>query len=138
MLFLFNDVVFDLGDLVSLLNDGSLPLPVAELDKLEPGQLMDLVREAIFTQPDLPHVREDQTRHLCALLAYRIEGANGLLAIKPDEATHYREVGLRFANIPMVVLAGLWASQVDQGRLSVNEVNSEVWLRTVEDLRSTG
>ena len=53
MLFLFNDVVFDLGDLQFILKADQLPLTPAQVESLTAAQLNSLVREAVFANPDI-------------------------------------------------------------------------------------
>ncbi|WP_203293274.1 hypothetical protein [Maricaulis parjimensis] len=129
MLFLFNDVVFDLGDLKSVLRGGDIPLSSAQIEALTPGQLTTLVREAVFADPNVAHNRPKNIRGLVALVSYVIPGTNGILAVRPDEAKSWVEVGLRHAQIPIETLAFLWRQQ-DARPLTAADVNSAVWMRS--------
>lgn len=135
MLFLFNDVVFDLGDLTTLLRDGTLPLPPAQFETLQPAHLTALVREAVFVDPNIARNKFEQCQHLCALIAYRAPGANALLAVRYEQATGPEDVGLRFANVPITTLAYLWKRQ-NENALTAHEINGEVWTRVTDTLHS--
>ncbi|SDM05793.1 hypothetical protein [Maricaulis salignorans] len=135
MLFLFNETVFDLGDLVSVLQDGTIPLPAAQFETLTTGHLTLLLREALFVDPLMATNKPDRTKHLAALIAYRAPGANAVLGVRPAGATGPDDVGLRFANVPMIILTYLWKRQKD-GALDPEVINEEVWHRVTENLHS--
>ena len=135
MLFLFNEVVFDLGDLVTILKDGSIPLPPSQFETLTPAHLTALLREAIYVDPLMATNKPDRTQHLAALIAYRAPGANALLAVRADKATGPQDVGLRFANVPLMTLTYLWKRQ-QNNQLAPNIINDEVWSRVTENLHS--
>ena len=138
MLFLFNDVVFDLGDLHTVLNSDAMPLSYAQIDTMTEGQLNTLVREAVFADPNVGRSKPDRMRCICALICYVAPGANALLAVRPDGATSWHGVGLRYANVPITTLAYLWAEQAD-GRLTPSKANSAVWMAGSEPLpQATG
>ncbi|WP_417486153.1 hypothetical protein [Maricaulis sp.] len=127
MLFLFNDVVFDLGDLKSILQSDQLPLSPAQIESLNAAQLNGLVREAVFANPDIAHTRPDQVQYIMALISVVAPGANALLALRPAEAESAADVGLRYANVTITTLASLWRDQKD-GHLTPNQINDQVWL----------
>ena len=133
MLFLFNDVVFDLGDLKSVLNSGKIPLTHAQIEKLTASQLNTLVREMVFEDPNIARSKPEHVRHLCALICYVAPGANALLAVRPDGARAAVSVGLRYAAVPITTLAYLWAEQAS-GRLTPNLANTVVWTCDSEPL----
>jgi hypothetical protein len=135
MLFLFNDVVFELGDVSSLLRDGSIPLPVSQFETLTPAHLTELLREAVYVDPNMAHTKFERTRYFCALISYRAPGANAILAVRPQGAKGPDDVGLRFANVPITTLAYLWRQQ-NHEVLTVDEINHEVWFRVTENLHS--
>lgn len=135
MLFLFNDVVFELGDVIGVLNDGEIPLPMSQLETLTPAHLSSLVREAIFHDPFLAQTKPEHTRHLAALIAHVAPAANALLAVRYPEAEGPDGVGLRFANVPMPTLAYLWAQQ-GKDELTPAEINSEVWAHVTANLHT--
>ncbi|RKQ95229.1 hypothetical protein [Maricaulis maris] len=127
MLFLFNDVVFDLGDLKSVLRSGKIPLSTAQIETLTAAQLNSLVREAVFADPHIAHNKPEHVRHLVALISFVAPGANALLAVRPDDATGFQEVGLRYANVSITTLASLWRDQTN-GDLTAHQINDQVWL----------
>jgi len=127
MLFLFNDVVFDLGDLKGILRSDNIPLSPEQIETLTAAQLNTLVREAVFVDPNLTHTRPDHVRCLVALISFVAPGANALLAVRPDDAEGFQDVGLRYANVDITTLASLWRDQ-DQGILTAHQINNQVWL----------
>ncbi|BDW99964.1 hypothetical protein [Maricaulis maris] len=127
MLFLFNDVVFDLGDLKGILRSEKLPLSPAQIESLTAAQLNGLVREAVFADPNIAHNKPEHVQHIVALISYIAPGANALLAVRPDGATSHAEVGLRYANVTITTLASLWRDQRD-GHLTPHQINDQVWL----------
>jgi hypothetical protein len=135
MLYLFNDVVFDLGDLIGLLQDGKIPLSFEQIEELPAAELTGLVQEAIFRDPGMARNNPDQTQHLCALVAYRAPGANAVLALRNEPATIPQDVGVRFANAPITTIAYLWQQQLG-GELTTDEINAEVWSRVTGSLQS--
>jgi hypothetical protein len=135
MLFLFNEVVLDLGDLVSVLKDGTIPLPPSQFETLTTAHLTLLLREALYVDPRMATNKPDRTKHLAALIAYRAPGANALLGVRPDKAGSPDDVGLRFANVPLLILTYLWKRQND-GQLEPGVINDEVWSRVTENLHS--
>jgi hypothetical protein len=135
MLYLFNDVVFDLGDLTGLLQDGKIPLSFDQIERLPPGELTGLIQEAVFRDPGMARNNPDQTQHLCALVAYRAPGANAVLALPNDPASGPHDVGVRFANAPITTMAYLWKQQL-AGELTTDEINAEVWSRVTGSLQS--
>ncbi|WP_323762582.1 hypothetical protein [Maricaulis sp.] len=127
MLFLFNDVVFDLGDLKSTLQSEQLPLSPAQIESLTAAQLNTLVREAVFANPDIANSRPDQVQYLMALISVVAPGANALLALCAADADSPAAVGLRYANVSITTLASLWRDQ-QEGHLTANQINDQVWL----------
>lgn len=127
MLFLFNDVVFDLGDLNGVLRSGQIPLTLEQIETLTAAQLNGLVREAIFADPNIAQTKPDHVRHLVALISFVAPGANALLAVRPEGAEVPAEVGLRYANVMLTTLASLWKDQ-QLGYLTPGQINDQVWL----------
>jgi hypothetical protein len=126
MLYLFNDVMFELGDVTALLLDGEIPLPLAEVERLSTGDLTGLVREAIFHDPDFARTKPEHARHLAAMLLHRAPDANALLAVRYPDTTGPEGVGVGFANAPLTTLSYLWSLQAE-GALTPHEINEEVW-----------
>ena len=128
MLFLFNDVIFELGDLNETLSDGQIPLSATQFNALTEGQLTDVIRDALFHDPNLPHTKTEKTQHLCALLAFKLPSVNAVLALPNEGAQGPEDVGIRFANVAITTLAYLWGMQCN-GELTTHHINSEVWTR---------
>lgn len=138
MLFLFNDVVFDLGDLHTVLNSDAMPLSHAQIEPLTAGQLNTLVREVVFADPNVARNKPERMRCICAIICYVAPGANALLAVPPEGATHWQSVGLRYANVPITTLAYLWGIQ-SKGKLTASKANAAVWACNTESLpQATG
>ena len=133
MLFLFNDIVFDLGDLKTILRSEEMPLDVTQIDTLTPGQLTTLAREAVFTDPNVGRNRPNHIRCLVALMAYAIPGSNAILVVRPEAAKSWIEVGVRFAQVPIETLAYLWSRQ-QSAPLTAADVNTAVWTRSAAPL----
>jgi len=117
------------------LAEGDFPLPQVQVDSLTAGQLTALVREAIYADPNLPRAKPRQASHLAALISVKAPGANALLAVPQADASGPHEVGLRFANVPLVSMAVLHAMQ-ERGALTAREANTEVWTRVSETVHS--
>ncbi|MHA6289216.1 hypothetical protein [Maricaulis sp. CAU 1757] len=124
---MFNDVVFDLGDIHSVLRSGVIPLSPAQIENLTAAQLNSLVRETVFMDANIAHSKPEHVRHLAALICQVAPGANALLAVAPSGAESWTEVGLRYAQLPITTLAYLWGEQ-QLGRLNASRVNQAVWL----------
>lgn len=80
------------------------------------------------------HHKPDHICQLCALICYIEPGANALLAVRPEGAVSWQQVGLRYANVPITTLAYLWGEQAD-GTLTPALANSVVWTAGSEPLR---
>lgn len=117
------------------LAEGDFPLPQVQVDTLTAGQLTALIREAIFVDPNLPKSKPRQASHIAALISLKAPGANALLAVPQEGAEGPNEVGLRFANVPLVSMAVLHAAQ-ERGELTPRQANSEVWTRVGEAVHS--
>jgi hypothetical protein len=126
MLYLFNDVVFELGDVTELLVDGVIPLTLFELEELTTADLTLLVRDAIFHDPDFQRNKPEHARHLAAMLVHRAPEANALLAVRYPDATGPEGVGVGYASAPLTTLSYLWSLQ-SEGALTANVINDEVW-----------
>ncbi len=133
MLYLFNDIVIDLGDLKSILRSEEMPLDITQIESLTPGQLTTLAREAVFADPNVGRSRPKHIRCLVALMAYAIPGSNAVLVVRPEAAKSWIEVGIRFAQVPIETLAYLWSRQQSRP-LSPADVNTAVWTRSAGPL----
>lgn len=137
MLFLFNDAIFDLGDARSFALEHTLAEPVgpSALMTLRTAQVVKMVREAIFDEPQLARTSPDKAAFLGALLAWKTDEANALLAVAPRHITLASQVEVRLAAVSLVTLQQLRDLQ-DSGRLSSHAVNLSVWSHAPQRLRA--
>lgn len=135
MLFLFNDVVFDLGDPEETVLSAGGPLSELELRVLPLARVFQLVREAVFEQPKLARTKPDKAAYLSALVAWKTGEANALLAVPFQGAKRPSEVGVRLANLSLFLIAELKDMQAAD-RLTPRAVNQSVWALAPQALRA--
>lgn len=135
MLFLFNDVVFNLGDPERAALSAGSPLSERVLRELTLGKAVKLVREAIHTDPLLARNAPDKARFLAALIGWKSDEANALLAIRPNGARGPEDVQVRVASVGLVVLTQLKGLQ-DLDMLTPRSANDAVWLHAPQRLRA--
>lgn len=137
MLFLFNDVVFDLGDPQTTALEARVDLDLApeDLRRLTVGQTVKLVREAIFEDQHVARTSPDKALLLAALIAWKTDEANAILAVKPEGAPDPMKVQLRLAAVSLVTLHQLRELQ-SMGRLSSHAANLTVWSHAPQRLRA--
>lgn len=137
MLFLFNDAIFDLGDARTFALEHRLaePLGPTALMKLRVAQLVKMVREAIFDEPQLARTSPDMASFLAALLAWKTDEANALLAVAPRHVTLASQVQVRLASVSLVTLQQLRDLQ-EGGRLSSHAANMSVWSQAPQRMRA--
>ena len=128
MLFLFNDVMFDLGDeQETALRDGAAHgFDQADLYKMRVGTAVKMIREAVFEEPHLARTNPDVAAFLAALLAWKTGEANALLAVAPRHIESPMQVQLRVASVSLVTMSQLRELQ-EAGKLSSHSVNMSVW-----------
>jgi len=135
MLFLFNDVVFDLGDPEECALSADGPLSELELRVLSLGKVLNLVREAILDDPKLPRNRPEKAKYLAALVAWKTVEANALLVVPMTGAKHASQVGVRLANLSLFLIAELADMQAAE-RLTAHAVNQNVWAHAPKSLHA--
>lgn len=128
MLFLFNNVVIDLGDARdTALEAGSAKgFSQVALINMRIARVIKLVREAMFEEPNLPRTNPEVARFLAALVAWKTDEANALLAVAPQTVTDASGVQVRLASVSLVAMTQLSDLQ-DAGRLSSHVANLSVW-----------
>ncbi len=128
MLFLFNDVVFDLGDPREFALEAGLENGFSEVKLLNMriGQVIKLVREAMFEEHYLPRTNTEIAKFLSALIAWKTDEANALLAVSPKTAFDASGVQVRLASVSLVAMTQL-ADLQQAGRLSSHVANLSVW-----------
>lgn len=126
MLFLFNDVVFDVGDARESALGAHVPLQPAMLMGFNVAKTVKLVRETIFENPDIARARPDRAAFLAAMVAWKTGEATAMLAVRPTAARGPHDVQLRLADVSIVTLAQLHELQKG-GRLTARAANDAVW-----------
>ncbi|KAA5801550.1 hypothetical protein F1654_11660 [Alkalicaulis satelles] len=137
MLFLFNDVVFDLGDARSFALESPLAGEYGQhaLLTLRVGRVVKMVREAVFDEPQLARTCPDKAAFLSALLAWKTDEANALLAVAARHISTPAQVQVRLASVSLVTISQLRELQ-EGGKLSSHAVNLSVWSHAPQRLRA--
>jgi hypothetical protein len=128
MLFLFNDVVFDLGDEqeTALSSGAAHGFDQGGLFKMRVGKVVKMIREAVFEEPHLPRTNPDVAAFLTAMLAWKTGEANALLAVAPRHIEDPSQVQMRVASVSLVTMSQLLDLQ-GAGQLSSHSANLSVW-----------
>ncbi|MGY6628044.1 MAG: hypothetical protein ACXIVL_05970 [Oceanicaulis sp.] len=128
MLFLLNDAIFDLGDARTFALGHRLAEPIgdAPLMKMRIAQVIKMVREAVFDEPQLARTSPDKAAFLAAMVAWKTDEANALLAVAPRHITLASHVQVRLAAVSLVTMQQLRDLQ-ESGRLSNHAANMSVW-----------
>jgi hypothetical protein len=135
MLFLFNDVVFDLGDPRTTALGARADIAPEDLHRLSVGKSVKLVREMIFENQHVARTDPDKALFLAALIGWKTEDANALLAVCPEGARTPMDVQIRLASVSLVAIHQLRELQ-SMGRLSSHAVNMTVWSQAPERMRA--
>ncbi|MGY6531720.1 hypothetical protein [Glycocaulis sp.] len=135
VLFLFNDVVFNLGDPERAAIETGAPLTAADLRALSPGRCIKLVREAIWMDPDIARNSPHKARFLAALIGWKGDEANAMLALRPNGAKGPEHVQVRIASVGLAVMIQLKGLQ-DHNMMSARAANDAVWLHAPQRLRA--
>jgi hypothetical protein len=123
MLFLLNDVVFDL--------DEACPAPshdVRRFEKLDFDYVLEMGCELFAEEPMLHRTDPARARRLAWLIAHRTEGVNAALFAAPQAGCAPELVEPRFCALPGMVMTQLQA-RADKGRLSAVAADRAVWGR---------
>lgn len=128
MLFLFNDVVFDLGDPRESIFEmtGAADFSEAVLFNMRVGRAIKLVRECIYEEPLMARSNPDRAMFLAALAAWKTNEANAMLAVAPRDAVSPDQVQVRLASVSLVMMSQLQELQ-GAGKLSSHVANMSVW-----------
>ena len=123
MYFLLNDTLLELDErnLVS-------PLDARRFQSLSMDFVIQLGQELFAEDPLLPRRAPERARRLAMLLALKQPGLNAALFVAPASGCRPDQVGARFAQLSIEVLAGLRAKQ-STGALDAVTADSEVWRR---------
>lgn len=134
MLFLFNDVVFDIDDPQTSALNARADLDSADLLAMTQGKAIRLLREAIFDDQHIARTAPDKAFFLACLVGWKTE-ANALLAVKPEAIDDPKKVQLRFASVSLVTMVQLRELQA-MGRLSSHAANMTVWSHAPQRMRA--
>lgn len=126
MLFLFNDVLLDLGDARDRLIASGCPVGYTDLLRMTPPQVMGVVRSTIFSFPQFPREKPDKALALAALVQLK-SGANALLCVSPPQATDPVQLQVRLAEVALPVLGQL-ATLRKEGTLTPAAIDQVVWM----------
>jgi len=131
MLFLFNDALLDLGDAheAALTRGEALGLNALTLRNMRMGQVVKLVREWVWERPQLAQSDPESALFLSALVAWKTNEANALMAVAPQGAASSAQVQVRLASVSLVTMQQLMDLR-DQGKLSGQMANMAVWSQT--------
>lgn len=135
MLFLFNDVVFDVGAPDATALNCGVPLDHAAIRSLTVAKVIKLVREAVFDTPDIARSNPDKALFLAAMLAWKTSEANALLAVRPTAITDPMDVSIRLADVSIVAIQQLHELQ-SANRLTAKAVNDSVWTTAPQRLQA--
>ena len=137
MLFLFNDVIFDLGDEqeTALEVGAAHGFAQGDLYKMRVGKAVKMIREAVFDEPQLARTNPEVAAFLAALLAWKTGEANALLAVAPRHIDQPMQVQLRVASVSLVTMSQLRELQAD-GKLSSHAVNMSVWQHAPQRMKA--
>jgi hypothetical protein len=137
MLFLFNDAVFNLGDArESALEAGTANgYAPGSLISMRVGQVVKMTREAVYDEPQLARTNPEVAGFLAALIAWKTDEANAMLAVAPRHIQLASQVQLRLASISLVTVQQLLDLQ-SAGKLSSHVANLSVWSQAPQRLRA--
>ncbi len=126
MLFLFNDVLLDLGDARDRLIQSGCPVGYQDLIRMTPPQVLSVVRSTVFTFPQYPREKPEKALALVALVQIKC-GANAMLCVRPPNAVQSSELQVRLAEVALPVLGQL-ATLRREGTLTPAAIDQVVWM----------
>ncbi|MGJ3230293.1 MAG: hypothetical protein ACFE0P_00675 [Oceanicaulis sp.] len=137
MLFLFNDAVFDLGDPRDTALETGMAHGYAQdtLLTMRVGKAVKLVREAVFDEPQIARTNPEVAGFLAALIAWKTDEANAMLAVAPRRIQTAAQVQLRLASVSLVTIQQLRELQ-GAGKLSSHVANLSVWSQAPARLKA--
>jgi hypothetical protein len=125
MVFLFNDVLLDVGDPRERLTESGCPISYEKLGTLSQSQVMGLVRSTVFAAPTFAIDKADKAAALAALVNLKTQ-ANALLCIRTPRVTAATEMPLRLAQVSLTVIGDLMRRHKD-GSLTPTVIDRAVW-----------
>lgn len=116
-----------MNDAVLELDARRIKLPV-RFRSLSLPFVIQLGQEIYAQHPRLQHTDPDRAKRLAMLLATREAGLNAALFVAPAEGCPPADVAVRFCNLSIDVMAGLYARQ-NEGALTAVACDRQVWRR---------
>ncbi|MEQ8405130.1 MAG: hypothetical protein RKE49_08525 [Oceanicaulis sp.] len=137
MLFLFNDAVFDIGDPRETALEAGTGHGFTDetLLKMRVGKAAKLVREAVFDEPQIARTNPEVASFLAALMAWKTDEANAMLAVASRHIQLASQVQLRLASVSLVTVQQLRELQ-SAGKLSSHVANISVWSQAPARLKA--
>jgi hypothetical protein len=123
MLFLLNDVVFDLDEACPV-----TPADARRFEKLGLDYLLELGCELFAEDPLLHHNDPARARRLASLIAHKAEGVSAALFAAPQAGCAPELVEPRFCALPEIVLRHLH-QRARRGALDAATADKTVWSR---------
>ena len=128
MLFLFNDVVYDIADArgTALSSGVKHGFSDTTLKSMRIGRVIKMVREAVWEENHIHRTNHEVAQFLSAMVAWKTDEANALLAVAPKTAFDATGVQVRLASVSLVAMPQLLELQKG-GKLSSHVANLSVW-----------
>jgi hypothetical protein len=121
--FLMNDTLFELDE-----RNLVAPLDARRFATLSMAFVVKLGQELFAEDPLLCQNAPERAKRLAMLLALKQPGLNAALFVAPARGCPPDQVGVRFAELDLSVLAGLYARQAE-GSLNALSADRDVWRR---------
>ncbi|MBL4616588.1 MAG: hypothetical protein JKY46_02750 [Robiginitomaculum sp.] len=126
MLFLFNDVILEIGQPIDKITADDFPVPVPVFEQMHLAEITFLAKEEIFADLQLPRTNPNKAIHLAVLLAAKSEANAVLIGPPANGASAAAEIGIRLAEVSLVAMSNLWQLQVGD-TLTYEHVYNSVW-----------
>ncbi|MBL4595366.1 MAG: hypothetical protein JKX99_02180 [Robiginitomaculum sp.] len=126
MLFLFNDVIFEIGQPTEVIQSEAFPITSAAFVKMRLSEIVTLACEAVFADIQLPHNQPEVAKNLSVLLAAKIAANAVLIGVPAEGAKEPADLGLRMAEVSLLTIAHLFQLQ-QGGTLLPQHVQQAVW-----------
>jgi hypothetical protein len=125
MIFIFNDVLLELGDPRDRLIKCGCPLNYGALNAMTPPQILGVVRSVLFDHPTFAQDRKDKAAALGALVHIKT-GANALLCIRTPDVQTAGQMPVRLAEASLEVISEL-SRRGRSGALNAAAIDQAVW-----------
>lgn len=126
MLFLFNNRIFEIGLPLDTITGEGFPMSPAAFDALSHADILHLVREEVFADPNIAHNTPAITSHLAILIAAKTH-ANAILAgPAASGAQTPADIAVKLAEVSLLTMVQLHDQQT-AGGLTSAAVEKAVW-----------